>query len=190
MQETHGALEDLLVAFPELFRSFHIFASCCDSAAAGGLLTFVAKKRCRSGAHTLHSDVDGGRAMRLEPADGEARVVLWNIHSFGLVRHGLDQIRASLGSDLDVARGGPMQFSVAAVGDFNFLASGGTVFRLEAPSGAPAQTDRADRPGQAVLSALASRTVDITDGVHTHFALLRTRSAGSIESLSCSLLGS
>ena len=154
---------------PSLPRSFHIFASCCGSAAVGGLLTLVSNRRRRSCACISHSDIARGRVMRLELADSEARMVFWNIHNFGLGRLELGQLRTTMGSDLGAARDSPMQFSVVVAGDVNFLASGDTVFRPEAPLGAPAQVDRAARPGQAVLSALAARMVDITGGVHTHY---------------------
>ena len=99
-------------------------------------------------------------------------MVLWDIYNFGLARRDLEQLRTAMSSVLDAARGSPMQFSVVVAGDFHFLASGDTVFRPEAPLGAPVQIDRANRPGQAGLSALAARMVDITDGVHTHYVLL------------------
>ena len=62
-----------------------------------------------------------------------------------------------------------MQCTVVAAGDFNFLASGDSVFRPEVVGGAPRRPERADRPGQIVLAALSSRMVDITDGVRTHY---------------------
>eukprot|EP00972_Heterocapsa_arctica_P101328 14934261-Heterocapsa_arctica.AAC.1 len=85
IQETHAGFEDVIVAFPELLRLFHVLASEGENRASGGVVTLVSKKWCDPSMNTSHEQIVQGRVSRVLISDGRRNIVFWNIHNFAIL---------------------------------------------------------------------------------------------------------
>jgi len=100
------------------FEVLLLILSCCFCAAA--FKNFV--PRCGSSLPTsafLHEELAPGRVARISFANGPQECAFWIIHNHGLSEALLAVIAARLRADFLEARARPLEFFVAAFGDFN-----------------------------------------------------------------------
>ena len=173
LQETHGNLHELQAYAPELFESFHVFASFCVKTCAGGVITFLKKSSNMSWGLFIADPFCQGRALRVQWAAyvGLRKAIVWNIHNHGISKAEMKLIGAAIKHDQAMAKEFPQHISVVVVGDFNFLIDG--EFRLSAGQPTNPEDDQLGgpptQPHKAAFSEALACYTDVHGGMHTRY---------------------
>ena len=167
IQECHGddtEMRDLLYHEAQAFR---IFTSPCSERDTGGLITLVSKTLLSDASHCTDLALVDGRILRVSIHFGDSKLVLVNVHNFGITAHDFHNWRPILEADITCCADHPNEAALLLAGDFNFCAPGELALSLSTPAQA---TVRAELRGwQREFRHLLERLTEIQQCMPTHY---------------------
>jgi len=174
VQEAHGGRAEFEVLFPAVLgntsgntggnTSFWGFFN--DEGPAGHTFTLI-RRSISTGAAVAGAVLVPSRVQRVTVAAEDGETIFWNFHNYDISADEYRQIAGLMEDDEKRCRADPRHTFTIFLGDFNFLAPGDSYRYLDKPEAAP--DAGTDRPGQAVLGRILSRTTDAGPGLPTHY---------------------
>ena len=150
----------------KLFPGKIAYISEHPESSTGGVVTMVSTKLAAKCVITKSIQVPG-RVLRLAIAAGEYKLIVWNIHNFGISLVQFERMARRIKMDMKEHDLNPNKVLVTILGDMNFLSDGDT--RCKAVDIATASNDGRRENWQFKYKALLRKTVEMLPSSPTHF---------------------
>ena len=165
VQESHGSRAEIERLLYHYRKSFYIFHACGPDRGTGGTITFVDKSFFGNVSSTV---IVEGRASRTVVDRDGSKVILYNIHNFGLTGELLDLVFDSINQDRQLAKDDPSKYTVVIGGDFNNFVPGEAQQYLNFPT--KEETTSRDNGRSRLWNEHLGHFTELHQRFPTHFA--------------------